>query len=138
MLALSRLYFIIEMSCESSAGLFDPCLQDSQGALLSICMQIIPQLFSFSFTLQCAAHNWRLYLSLDSLSFLHILPPPLPSATPLSFQPVNLTQLALHYISVILLLNTKPQQSRTKDPAVHYYTALMCTVTLTATYYLSI
>lgn len=85
----------------------------------------------------CIAHKWRFYLRL-SLSFLHILPPPLSAAALLSFQPVNLTQLALHYISVIVLLKKKKkkksQKSRAKEPAVHHHTVLMSYVTLNTSY----
>lgn len=124
------------MSCESSAVLFDPCLQDSQGALRhqSACRYCPPALFILIYFV--VVHGWRLHHNLDSFPFLHSLPPPLPSAALLSFQPASLTQLALHYISEKLLLNTKPQQSRTKQPAEYYRTALMCTITLTATIFL--
>lgn len=91
---------------ESSAGLFDPRLQDprfllSRWTRTLICMRIVLQLFSLSFTLQeevcVVVHSWRLYHKLDFI----LVPPHFASTSslccPALLPASSLTQLALHY-----------------------------------------
>lgn len=133
MLALSRLYFIIALG---SAGLFDPCLQDSQGALKyqSAC-RLSPS--SFHSLSLCSVYSTQM----EVLPQPFIIFPPYFTSTSSRCCSAQLPACESDpagttlYISEQKKRKKKSQQSRAKEPAVHHHTVLMSYITLNTTYY---